>query len=201
MKPVAVFYATREGQTRKIAEHIARRLQSSGLPVDLRNIRNGADPGDLCRYSAIALAASVHGGRHEREMVQFVRSHREQLDNLPVWFYSITLSQAGAQRNSDPPEKHKQFVADVGRMVGEFCRQTSWVPGHIVPVAGALCYTKYNFFLRFIMKRIAAKAGVDTDTSRDYEYTDWIALDHSIDQIVGEVLIHGSSARQELAST
>jgi menaquinone-dependent protoporphyrinogen oxidase len=40
-------------------------------------------------------------------------------------------------------------------------------------VAGALRYTKYNFFVRWMMKRIVAAAGGDTDTSRDYEYTDW----------------------------
>ena len=41
------------------------------------------------------------------------------------------------------------------------------------PVAGALPYTRYNWFIRRVMKRIAAKAGGDTDTTRDYEYTDW----------------------------
>ena len=40
-------------------------------------------------------------------------------------------------------------------------------------VAGALLYTHYNFFVRWLMKRIVANAGGDTDTSKDYEYTDW----------------------------
>ena len=40
-------------------------------------------------------------------------------------------------------------------------------------VAGALPYTKYNLFMRWIMKRIVKKQGGDTDTSRDYDYTDW----------------------------
>jgi menaquinone-dependent protoporphyrinogen oxidase len=43
-------------------------------------------------------------------------------------------------------------------------------------VAGALPYTKYNVFIRWIMKRIARQEGGDIDTSRDYEYTDWKAL-------------------------
>ncbi len=45
------------------------------------------------------------------------------------------------------------------------------------PVAGALLYTKYNLLMRWIMKRIAAKAGGATDTSRDYDYTDWTDLE------------------------
>ena len=32
------------------------------------------------------------------------------------------------------------------------------------------------------MKRIARKAGGATDTSRDYEYTDWAALDEFVDR-------------------
>ena len=46
----------------------------------------------------------------------------------------------------------------------------------VVGVIGLICallYRQYNFFMRWVMKRIAAKAGGDTDTSRDYEYTDW----------------------------
>jgi menaquinone-dependent protoporphyrinogen oxidase len=187
MKPIAVFYATRDGQTRQIAEHTANRLQSRGLTVDLRNIRLGPDPGDLTRYSAIVLAASVHGGRHEREMVRFVKAHRAQLDLMPTWFFSVTLSQAGAQRAGDPPEKHKQFVADVERMTTRFCKETSWRPKRIIPVAGALLYSRYNFVVRFIMKRMAAAAGAGTDTSHDYEYTDWAALDRTADEITNEI--------------
>lgn len=189
MKSVAVFYATREGHTRRIAERIASRLQSRGLSADLCNLKIESAPGDLCRYSAIVLAASVHIGRHEPEMVHFAKAHHEQLDDMPAWFFSVTLSQAGAQRTGDPPEKHQQFVADVQRMVSNFCRQTGWVPRHIVPVAGALLYSKYNFLIRFIMKWIASRAGTDTDTSRDYEYTDWVALDRSADQIASEILL------------
>ena len=40
-------------------------------------------------------------------------------------------------------------------------------------VAGALPYTRYGWIKRMMMRRIVAKAGGDTDTSRDYEYTDW----------------------------
>ena len=43
-------------------------------------------------------------------------------------------------------------------------------------VAGALRYTHYNWLKRWMMKRIVTKAGGNTDTSRDYEYTDWAAV-------------------------
>jgi menaquinone-dependent protoporphyrinogen oxidase len=37
------------------------------------------------------------------------------------------------------------------------------------------------------MKRIAKKSGGDTDTSRDYEYTDWAALDRFLEQFAAEI--------------
>lgn len=188
MKPVAVFYATREGQTQRIAGHVAERLLSSGIETDLRNLLAGADPGDLCRYSGIILAASVHGGRHEREMVRFVKMHREQLEAMPASFLSVTLSQAGAQRKDEPAEKHRQFTVDVEKMIEHFCHETGWHPRRVLPVAGALTYTRYNFFLRFIMKRIAARAGAGTDSSRDYEYTDWATLDRFVDEAASEIV-------------
>jgi menaquinone-dependent protoporphyrinogen oxidase len=43
-------------------------------------------------------------------------------------------------------------------------------------VAGALVYTKYDYFKRLVMKLIADRRGGDTDTSKDHEYTDWAAL-------------------------
>ena len=55
--------------------------------------------------------------------------------------------------------------------------ETGWRPARVLPVAGALAYSRYNFLIRFVMKRIARKAGAPTDTSRDYEFTNWPALD------------------------
>jgi len=37
------------------------------------------------------------------------------------------------------------------------------------------------------MRRIAKKAGAATDTSRDYEYTDWIGLDRFADELADEL--------------
>jgi len=58
-------------------------------------------------------------------------------------------------------------------IIDRFLAATGWQPDVVKIVAGALPYTRYNWFTRVAMKRIVRKAGGDTDTSRDYEYTDW----------------------------
>ena len=36
-----------------------------------------------------------------------------------------------------------------------------------------MAYTRYRPLLRWMMKRLSARAGRPTDTSRDHELTDW----------------------------
>src|SRR5215468_7722557 len=97
MKAVGVFYATREGQTKRIAEYLQASLHVRGFATDVRNVANTATI-DLDNYAAVVLAASVHAGRHEREMVRFVKRHLAELGRLPTAFLSVTLSEAGAER-------------------------------------------------------------------------------------------------------
>jgi menaquinone-dependent protoporphyrinogen oxidase len=40
-----------------------------------------------------------------------------------------------------------------------------------------MAFTKYPWWLRWIMKRISRSQGGPTDTSRDHELTDWIAVE------------------------
>jgi menaquinone-dependent protoporphyrinogen oxidase len=179
----AVFYATREGHTRKIAERIAADLRLRGALVDLFDLRTSPAP-DWSKYSAACLAASVHVGQHEREMVTFATRHRTLLADLHAAFVSVSLSEAGAEDLSRSPSDRRAAAADAQRMIDAFIARTGWTPAHVLPVAGALAYSKYNFLVRFLMKRIARRAGAPTDASRDYEFTDWGALDRFVDTLV-----------------
>lgn len=179
MNPILILYATREGHTHRIADHIAELLCAHGLPVEERDARNIKEPFDCSGYSAAILAASVHLQHHEREMVQFVKRHRDALTRLPSAFLSVSLSEAGAESDASP-ELRAQSAADVDRMLSAFFHETGWHPDRVSPVAGALRYTKYGLLLRWIMRRKARKAGASTDTSRDHALTDWEGLDRFV---------------------
>jgi menaquinone-dependent protoporphyrinogen oxidase len=184
---IGVFYATREGHTQKIAEHVAMRLRERGFPADAQDLRTPGRDIDLSKYAAAVLAASVHAGGHESEMVKFVKQHRHELERIPSAFLSVTLSETGAEKPGATPEEHARFAADVQKMIDTFFQQTGWHPTRVKPIAGALLYTRYNVLIRFIMKRIARKAGAATDTSHDYDYTDWAALDRFVDEFADEL--------------
>jgi menaquinone-dependent protoporphyrinogen oxidase len=183
---IGVFYATREGQTQRIAEHVAADLRRRGFEVEISNVRKERAI-RLDGFSAAVIAASVHVDRHESEMVKFVKQHRAELEALPAALLSVSLSEAGAERANATPEQRAQAVAAVHTLIDKFLRKTGWHPKRVKPVAGAPLYTRYNPLIRFVMKQIVKRAGGDTDTSRDYEYTDWVALDRFVEEFVGEI--------------
>jgi len=180
---VAVFFATREGQTRKIAEHIDAKLRAHGIGVDLIDVRARQTALDWTQYENAWVAASVHAGLHEREMIRFVRDNRNHLEQLGAVFLSVSLSQAGAEDVRGTAARHEAAVTDVRRMIDVFVRKTGWHPARVLPVAGALAYSRYNPLIRFVMKRIARSQGAPTDTSRDYEFTNWESLDRFVDSL------------------
>ena len=184
MKPILVLYATREGHTRKIAERVAGSLEARGMPAKLVDV-GGIEPAfALDEYRAVFLAASVHGGTHESEMVSFVKGHRHKLDALPTAFVSVSLTEAGAEDPQRPRAQREEASHAVETMLEAFYEQTGWHPLRVKPVAGALLYSHYGPVKRFIMKLIVKAQGGSTDTSRDHEYTDWSALERFVSEFV-----------------
>ena len=195
MTALAMFYATREGQTRRIAEHLAKALRVRGFTVDVMDV-GGVLPADLdvARYAGAVLAASIHMGRHQRSMVRFVTRHRAALERLPTTFLSVSLSQAGVEDTRASAARKRRAAAEVGKTIDRFLRATRWQPAHVYPVAGALLYRQYGAGLRLLMRFISRMVGASTDTSRDHDYTDWRALSRVADELAGDVA--GNPARR-----
>jgi menaquinone-dependent protoporphyrinogen oxidase len=117
--------------------------------------------------ASAVLGASIHAGRHQQSAIDFVAREAKHLNALPAAFFSVSLS-AGSR---DPSELDaaRHFAAD-------FVRAAQWEPRRVTCFAGKLAYTQYGFFKRWIMRWIAAREGAPTDTSRDYDFTDWKAV-------------------------
>lgn len=184
MKPILIIYATREGHTKRVAEYLADRIRSRALPVTVLELGELQGGFSLTHYSAAVIAASVHVGKHEYEAINFVKHHRADLNQMLTAFISVSLSQAGAQDERAGSESRDKAAADVQKMTDAFLAETQWHPTLIRPVGGALMYSKYNFVLRMIMKRIARRAGASTDTSRDHVFTQFRDLDDLATRLV-----------------
>jgi menaquinone-dependent protoporphyrinogen oxidase len=179
---ILIGYATKQGQTAKIARHIAAVLGEQGHTPELRDLEQTDKQLELERYGAVIVAAPIHAGGYPRSVVTFLRRERARLRSLPSAFVSVGL--AIASKTSDGR-------AQTLPLVGKLIQSTGWQPQHTELVAGALKYSKYGFLTRYVMRRIAAHEGGDTDTSRDYEYTDWIALEHFTRAFADEIAAPG----------
>ena len=165
MARILVLFGTTEGQTAKVAAAIAATLRTCGVSVDV--VEAGTLPADAEAYDAVVVAASVHAGGYQRAVGRWIRAHAGALGTRPTAFVSVCL---GVLQADSKVQRHVNDIAS------RFVSEAAWHPSVIKIVAGALPYSRYNWFKRWMMRRIVAKAGGDTDTSRDYEYTDWADL-------------------------
>ena len=182
---VLIPYGTSEGQTARIAEYLADVIRGQGheaYPVDVK--RSGAPGPD--GYDAVIVGASVHMGKHENYVRDFVRENRDTLERLPSAFFSVSL----AAHDNTEEARH-----EVKGYVEEFVRQTGWRPSKVGLFAGALLYTRYGFFKRWIMRKIARdKGNPDTDTSRDYVYTDWDSVKRFAEEFLEALVLEDAQS-------
>lgn len=174
---IAICYATGEGHTASVAEHIEKRLAAAGHEVELTLCRKVSAEA-LQAADGVMVGASVHMGKHHKHAVRFAREHQALLAAKPSAFFSISLT-----ATSDKPEKR----AELQGYLDAFQEKTGWRPDQIQAFAGALQYTKYGFVKRKIMLKIARDEGGDADPSRDYVYTDWDAVDTFADEFVSKI--------------
>ena len=124
MANIYIPYGSVEGQTARIVEYIAELVRAHGHEaetVDLKHSGNSIPSG----HDAVIVAASVHMGKHEGYVVDFVRTNRAELERLPSALISVSLAAHGDEHDAEG-------------FVTEFEEQTGWHPAHVGIFAGAL---------------------------------------------------------------
>lgn len=167
MDKVLILFSSYDGQTAQIAERVGAHLARAGHGASVVPLGTQDTATLVARHDGVIVAGAVHYGHHARELEQAVREHRAALEARPNAFFSVSMSAAR-------PGKGTQ---EAQRCVADFIERTGWQPRATATFAGALRYSRYNPFVRFMMRLISAAAGGDTDTTRDHEYTDWAAVE------------------------
>jgi menaquinone-dependent protoporphyrinogen oxidase len=172
MSSILILFATTEGHTARIAERIAQCLRGKGHKVEIH--RADAIPAGLEQegYDGVIVGSSIHYGHHPGFLSALVRRFRTALTAQSSAFFSVSLSAGGPGAK---PEAARRYLE-------KFLHQVDWHPPQTATFAGALQYSKYGVFKRLLMRMIVGIAGGDTDMTRDYEYTDWKAVDRFADE-------------------
>jgi menaquinone-dependent protoporphyrinogen oxidase len=179
MHAVPVFFATTDGQTRRIAEYLVEALHRHGLDsvaVDLASPQAGHV--DWTPVRGVIVCASLHIGKHQAAAARFVKANHQYLNVRPSAFFSVSLS-AASQRAEE--------VEAARKIARDFTEAAGWLPARIACIPGRLAYAHYGWLKRWLMRRISAKEGGPTDTSRDWELTRWEEVDRLADEMAREI--------------
>ena len=171
MPRILLLYATTEGQTARIAERIAHTLRHQGHSVEVLPADTARSDFDPAAYDGVMVGASIHYGHHPAYLRALIRRHRDVLATRPCAFFSVSLSAGGPRPKPQAAQRY----------LDKFLRQTGWQPQLAISFAGAVKYSLYGPIKRRVMIVFVGLGGGNTDTTQDYEYTDWNAVDRFAD--------------------
>jgi menaquinone-dependent protoporphyrinogen oxidase len=176
MSRILIAYASSYGQTHKIANALAAELGRGGHVVELADAFAGTPP-PVEDYDAVVLGSRIQFGIHARPILDYITSNRAALDAIPSYFFSVSMSAAGA--TSIDPQGYLEKLFAV----------THWRPRAAIAIGGGLPYRRYGLVLRIVMKMISRRGGHATDTGRDHEYTDWTQVQRFAASIATELVV------------
>lgn len=78
-------------------------------------------------YDAAIVGASIHAGKHQEEIRDFVTDNRDALSEIPTAFYQVSLSSATEEKREE-----------AAGYVESFLTETEWHPDRIGQFGGAL---------------------------------------------------------------
>ena len=179
-----IAYATTHGQTTMVAERVAAVVRRRGHEAEIVRLAGDADPTPI-GFDAVVIAGSVHMDRHQHDLVRWLNHHRATLQMCPTALLSVSLS---AAEDSDEARAHTREVID--RLLDD----TGLMPTMTLAVAGALRYRHYDVATRIVMRLIAGRHDRPTDTSTEFEFTDWPALERFTDAFVDQAAVAAQHA-------
>jgi len=163
---ILILYATWHGHAQEVAERIASVARSSGVNSQVHEAREFARSGmKIDGFDGVIVAGSVHFGTHGAALRNAVRAIVPRMSRLRSAFVSIS----GAAASLDGQEAADGYLQ-------RFLRDTGWKPDATLSCAGAIRYSRYDPFTRWLMRFTSRVAGRTTDMSGDHVYTDWAVL-------------------------
>jgi menaquinone-dependent protoporphyrinogen oxidase len=168
MARIAVVFGTTDGQCAKIARRISEDLHNEGHVVDLLDTRFEIPSAALAGVDAAVITGSARMGKFQVPLTYFVQIHLPTLLTMPTAFVPVSLAAS---------YESPLALREVKNAIERFTRETGLNPNLIEPTGGALRYSRFGFFKKLGIRLIASIYGGDTNASRDYEYTDWNAVD------------------------
>lgn len=169
-----ILFATRDGQSRRIAERIALRLTAIGVDPRLMDLGNARPtPNDLKSGEPIIVLAAVRYGKHLPEAEQFLADYKRLASPPPLVLLSVNLT----------ARKPGKDTAEGNVYLRKLIHRHGLKPALAQAIPGRLDYARYTWLDRQLIRFIMVLTGGPTDPTACVEYTVWDKVDALADRI------------------
>jgi len=174
-----VFYATRDGQSRRIAERIASGLAAYGITAPPRDLAGlSLTPSSLAAARLVVVVAAVRYGRPLPEAEQFLANFRMLSEPPQLVLLSVNLT--ARKPGKDTVEGNAYLRKSIVRH--------RLAPVFALAIGGRLDYSRYRWMDRQLIRFIMKLTGGPTDPKTCVEYTPWDVVDDVASRIAA---LHG----------
>jgi len=178
-----LFYATRDGQSRRIAERIASRLADHGITALPRDLAGGLPARSSLRAARlVVVVAAVRYGAPLPEAEQFLAGYRTLAEPPDLVLLSVNLT--ARKQGKDTVEGNAYLRKSIARH--------RLAPVFALAIAGRLDYSRYGWWDRQLIRFIMKLTGGPTDPKTCIDYTPWDVVD---DVALRISELHGRSHR------
>ena len=164
-KNAILIYSSIDGQTFKISEYLREKCKTT-ISFDLKPIQDAKNM-SLNKYEIVIIGASIRYGKHSSEIAKLVKDNLEVFKSKKTAFFSVN---AVARKPGKDHSSNNPYVI-------KFLNKTKWKPNMTAVFAGKIDYPKYKFFEKMIIRFIMFITKGPTDTSKSYEFTNWLKVD------------------------
>lgn len=162
-----VFYASRDGQAKRIAEQISVHLGRCNIEACARNSKTQpASAKDIESMPFFILIAAIRYGRHLKEAEQAMDAYMKASVKPPLALASVNLT----------ARKPGKDGAENNPCLSKWIARRELEPELKAVFAGKLDYPKYLWWERLAMQMIMTVSGGETDSRATIEYTNWDAV-------------------------
>lgn len=157
----ALIYSSVDGHTLKICNKLVEHFHKNNQNLDLYSINDFNEV--LSNYDKLIIGSSIRYGNHNKEIIDFIKTHRNELDTIKTAFFSVNLV----------ARKEEKCTPETNPYVIKFFKNIDWNPNIVEVFAGKLDYKKYSFFDRIMIQFIMRITKGPTNTNAKIEYTNW----------------------------
>ena len=162
MAKVLLLYSTTDGHTVEICKRLGKVIEAEGDTVELADIADGPDLGNL-EFDKVVIGASIRYGKHQKTVYDFIRDNQATLEAHPNALFSVNVVARKPEKNTPETNPYLQ----------KFLQQIDWAPQNLGVFAGKIVYPALGPVDRTMIRFIMWMTKGPTDPTGTYEFTDW----------------------------